>query len=51
MPSYKDMYMTLTHAVTDAISALSAAQLEAERMYIEADDTPIHLSEPEKGED
>lgn len=43
MPNYAKMYRKLFNAQTDAIALLQAAQQETEKLYIEADDTPIEL--------
>jgi hypothetical protein len=54
MPDYKAMYTTLFNAQTDAINLLHSAQQDTEKMYIEADDTPIELlpkGNNQKGDD
>jgi len=43
MPDFAKMYRKLFNAQTDAIALLQAAQQETEKLYIEADDTPIEL--------
>jgi hypothetical protein len=43
------MYLTLFRSATKAVEIIKQAQVEAEEMYIESDDTPLELipSEPE----
>ena len=40
---WKKMYMILLDGITKAIEALQAASLEAEQVYMDANDTPINL--------
>ena len=49
MADFKEMYLTLFRSATKAVEILKQAQVEAEEMYIESDDTPLELipSEPE----
>ena len=37
MPNYKEMYLTLFNAVTDALELLEQAQQKSEEIYIETD--------------
>ncbi|MCL2409072.1 MAG: hypothetical protein FWC96_05585 [Oscillospiraceae bacterium] len=41
MADYKEMYLELFRAVTDAINLLQKAQQKAEETYISHDDTKI----------
>ena len=38
MDKYKEMYLTLFNAMSEAIEKLQEAQKEVEKMYIEAED-------------
>ena len=50
MPNYKQMYLDLFNATTNAIAELQQAQREAEKKYIEAEDTPVVFAcEPKEG--
>ncbi len=40
MPDYKKMYLTLFHAVEDAIRTLIAAQRICEELYVEEAESP-----------
>ena len=37
LPNYKEMYLTLFNAVTDALELLKQAQQKSEEIYIETD--------------
>jgi len=53
MANYKSMYKKMFNAVTDAINILQAAQVETEKMYIDADPaniTPIRPGIEENGD-
>ena len=45
MTDYKKMYLRLFNAMTDAIRTLQEAQLDAEEMYISAEDADTEKSE------
>ena len=47
MADYKKMYTRLFNAATDAVNILQSAQVEAEKMYIDHDPTPLTLLNPE----
>jgi len=44
---FKEMYLTLFRSATKAVDILGQAQVEAEEMYIESDDTPLELTPSE----
>ena len=48
MADYKNMYLKLFGAVTDAVNILQKAQAETEEMYMDQDEANvIRLTEPE----
>ena len=47
MADYVKMYKVLFRAITKAIEDLQAAQIEAEEIYISAEDTPIVIKLPD----
>ena len=51
MPDYREMYLKLFRACTRALDELQKAQLETEKMFIEAGETELELlKQPEKPE-
>lgn len=45
MADYKNMYMTLFNAITDAINILQKAQRETEELFVNAEESKIILLE------
>lgn len=43
MPDYREMYLTMMRETEKAIKILTDAQLECERLYVEAGNTPIKV--------
>lgn len=41
MPDYKAMYFSLMNTITDAITLLQQAQIDAEDAFISDDDEPL----------
>ena len=46
MPDYKEMYFGLFRDVTKAVTILQDAQRKTEDMYIESEDTVLHILPP-----
>jgi len=46
MADYPKMYQTLFGATTKAIEILKQAQIDAESLYINADETPLFIVPP-----
>jgi len=43
MPDYREMYLRLFRACTKALDELQIAQLETEKMFIEAEEVRLEL--------